>query len=357
MNTLPKGFDHTFYSNNHPDLIGNSSKELSENHYLHIGRFDNRKYCSVPDNFNWKKYILFNRNVFDTIDKCTKDNAIYHFLNDNNNVNNNHNYIDDANQHVNMSANDKPIHIVYYAYLYNGQKWKNIVTGQMTDLCNSGILKMGTLHAVLLGTPDEIKEAKSLIENIISDTIEVTEVYENLYEFPALMKIRELALLHPDKLFIYFHSKSMIHWNTSQNRTLLEYILTNQTFLNWDSTLFIFNNFPEIQKAGCYPDKEGWMWYNFWWARGSHLISCNPIEIPINMVEKDRFICEYWLGKNGSNTWTDSYSFATKSISYSIKPSEISLLVDDMKKFVQAYDMKWSSPLKLPARATRLRIN
>jgi hypothetical protein len=356
MNDLPKGFDHAFYSNHNPDLFSYAdNKELLENHYLYVGRFENRKYCSTPDNFNWKKYILLNRNVFDTVDKCTKDNAIYHFLNNDNNGNH-ANYIDDVND-VNASANDKPIYILYYAYLYNGQKWKNIITGQITDLCNSGILKMGVLHAVLLGTPHEIKEAKSLIENIINDTIEITEVYENLYEFPALMKIRELALLHPDKLFIYFHSKSMINWNPSQDRTLLEYTLTNQTFLNWDSTLFIFDNFPEIQKAGCYPAKEGWIWYNFWWARGSYLISCSPIEIPINMVENDRFICECWIGKNGSNTWTDLYSFATKNISHSNNPGEISLLVDDMKKFIKVYDMKWSSSLKLPARTTRLRIN
>ena len=296
MNILPKGFNHIFYSNHHPDVFNEygHNKELLEYHYLDVGRFENRKYCNIPDNFDWQKYILSNRNVFDTIDKCTKDNAIYHFL-----------------------KNDKPIYILYYAYLYNGQKWKNIITGQMKDLCNSGILKMGVLHAVLLGTPDEIKEAKSLIENIISDTIEVTEVYENLYEFPALIKIRELALLHPDKLFIYFHTKGMWNMNPSNDRGVTEQILTKQIFLNWDSTLFIFDNFPEIQKAGCYPAKEGWMWYNFWWARGSYLISCSPIEIPINMVENDRFICEYWVGKNGSNTWTDSYSFTTKNTSYS----------------------------------------
>ena len=30
------------------------------------------------------------------------------------------------------------------------------------------------------------------------------------------------------------------------------------------------------------------------------------------MVENDRFICETWLGENGSNTWRDSYSLITK---------------------------------------------
>ena len=317
MNNLPQGFDYIFYSNNYPDLFNayGSNKQLLENHYLQHGRFEHRKYCNVSDNFNWKKYILFNRDTFDTIDKCTKDNAIYHFLNNKHNLND---YIDDHN--VNNILN-KPIYIVYYAYLYNGPKWKNIITGQMRDIYNSGILKISTLHVVLLGTPNEIQEAKLLLEHITNDTINITEVYENLYEFPGLIKIRELALINPNKIFIYLHSKGMVNWNPSQHRTLVEQKLTKSTFLDWDTTLFIFQNFPEIQKAGVFPSKDGFMWFNFWWARGSYLISCSPIEIPINLVENDRFICEFWLGANGSNTWTDSYSLVTKNIYHTNDPS------------------------------------
>ena len=319
MNNLPQGFDYIFYSNHYQDLfsIFGYNKQLLENHYLQYGRFEHRKYCNVPDNFNWQKYILFNKELFDTIDKCSKDNAIYHFLNNNNNKLH-HDYIDDHK--VNNILN-KPIYIVYYAYLYNGQKWKNIITGQMRDIYNSGILKIATLHVVLLGTPNEIQEAKLLLENITNDTINITEVYDNLYEFPALIKIRELALINPNKIFIYLHSKCMVNWNPSQHRTIIEQKLTKSTLLDWDTTLFIFQNFPEIQKAGVLPAKDGFMWFNFWWARGSYLISCSPIEIPINLVENDRFICESWLGQNGSNTWTDSYSLVTKNISHTNDPS------------------------------------
>ena len=175
---------------------------------------------------------------------------------------------------------------------------------------------MSKLHVVLLGTPCEIQEAKLMIENIINDTIDITEVYENTYEFPAIIKIRELALINPNKIFIYLHIKVMINHNPTQHRTMAEILLTRSTLLNWDTTLFIFNHFPEIQKAGSFPSQDGWVWFNFWWARGSYLISCSPIEIPINMVENDRFICENWLGASGSNTWTDTYSLVTKNISY-----------------------------------------
>ena len=316
MNDLPEKFDHMFYSNYYNDLFNafGHNKQLLENHYLKNGRFENRKYCILPDNFNWKKYIVSNTDVFNTIDMCTKDNAICHFLNNKHNLNT---YINDD---VNMIT-DKPIYILYYAYLYNGQKWKNIIAGQIKDIYNSSILKMSKLHAVLLGTPCEIQEAKLLIQSIINDTIDITEVYENTYEFPAFIKIRELALINPNKIFIYLHSKCMINHNPSQNRTIIEQKLTKSTLLDWDTTLFIFQNFPEIQKAGVLPAKDGFMWFNFWWARGSYLISCSPIEIPINLVENDRFICESWLGQNGSNTWTDSYSLVTKNISHTNDPS------------------------------------
>ena len=325
MDDLPEKFDHVFYSNYYNDLFNafGHNKQLLENHYLKSGRFENRNYCDLPDNFNWQKYILFNKDVFNTIEMCTKDNAICHFLNNKHNLNtyiNDHNddindHNDDINDH-NDDINDKPIYILYYAFLYNGQKWKNIIAGQIRDIYYSGILKMSKLHAVLLGTPCEIQEAKLLIQTIINDTIDITEVYENTYEFPAFIKIRELALINPNKIFIYLHSKGMINHNPGQHRTMIEMLLTRSTLLNWDNTLFIFKHFPEIQKAGSFPAQEGWIWYNFWWARGSYLISCNPIEIPINMVENDRFICESWLGRSGTNTWTDIYSLVSKNISY-----------------------------------------
>ena len=318
MDNLPEKFDHIFYSNYYKDLFNafGHNKQLLERHYLLAGRFENRKYCDLPDNFNWKQYILSNKDVFNTIDLCTKNNAICHFLNNNHNLNT---YIDGD---VNMIT-DKPIYILYYAYLYNGQKWKNIISGQIRDIYYSGILKISKLHVVLLGTPSEIQDAKLLIENIINDAIDITEVYENTYEFPAFIKIRELALINPNKIFIYLHSKGMINHNPSQNRTMVEILLTRSTLLNWDTTLFIFNHFPEIQKAGSFPSQDGWVWFNFWWARGSYLISCSPIEIPINMVENDRFMCESWLGRSGSNTWTDTYSLVTKNISYTTDVTEL----------------------------------
>jgi len=197
-----------------------------------------------------------------------------------------------------------------------------MIKGQIYDILISGIINVSVFHAVLLGNPEDIQDAKSILESTLNMSIEITEVFENKYEFPAIIKIRELALINPEKIFIYIHSKGMVNHNPGTGRTQIEQRLTLNTFLDWESTLHIFENYAIIQKAALFPGDTGLGWFNFWWARGSYLISCRPIKIPENMIENDRFICEDWLGSHGSKTWQDCYSIVNKNISFSKNPSE-----------------------------------
>jgi hypothetical protein len=301
MNKLPKNFDYNFYSNYYKDLNNafGYNKDLLEQHYMSCGRYENRRYCQVPDDFNWINYILSNKHYFNRIELCNKENAIDHYLN----------------------SNEKPLFILYYAYLNQNKDWKRMVHDQLTDVARTLIFDKSEFQAVLLGTPTDIAEAKIIIDNILNRNVVITEVYENKYEFPAIIKIRELALQNPNKIFIYFHSKGMVNHNFSIYRTHIEWSLTNKTFLNWESTLNIFNMFPNINKAALFPSESGFGWFNFWWARASYLISCKPIEIPENLVEPDRFICEGWLGQYGNNSSEDCYSILHQNISISLEPS------------------------------------
>jgi hypothetical protein len=330
MKQLPKKFDHIFYSNYYLDLKNafGFDKDALENHYLNNGRFENRKYCFLPENFNWKKYIKHNPNIFNTIESNNKDYAITHFL-ENGSINNelyfdSNNYNDDNNDDNNdnkiSSFNEKPIFILYYAFLNNDKDWRHMIKNQIIDMYKSEIMCVSLFHAVLLGSPEDIKDAKSILESTLNMSIQITEVYDNKYEFPAIIKIRELGEQYPDKIFIYIHSKGMVNNNDSRYRTQVEQRLTLNTFLDWESTLYIFEKYPTIQKAAIFTSINGFGWYNFWWARGSYLASCKPIEIPVNLVDNDRFLCETWLGINGSNTWEDCYSIAEKQITYSALP-------------------------------------
>jgi len=307
---LPELFDYKFYSDRYPDLKNafGYNEELLKKHYLVHGQFENRKFCNMPDDFDWKKYINDNPSVFNTMETKTKKNAIQHFLTNNNQIN-----TTPLTPYV-ITLN-KPIIILYYVFLNSNKDWKNMIGGQIHDIIKSKILDVTyRFHIVVSGNKNSIDELKYFLRNNYNNiAIDYTEVYENKYEFPAIKKIRDLAIENPDKIFIYLHTKGMVFNNPSSLRTLTESKLTLNTFLDWETTLFIFETYPEIQKAGMVPNKEGFIYFNFWWARGSYLIKCDPIEIKDTYEEQERFICESWL-KTGSFTWEDTYSVIRKQI-------------------------------------------
>lgn len=316
MNEIPKAFDYLFYSSYYNDL----NKEFGQNeamlkkHYLLHGRFEGRKYCNLPDKFDWVKYIEYIHKKIDAnaepnklID--TKDSAIHHYMTFT---------APDIPPECLYTDNyaHKPIYIVYFCFLNEEKEWMRMIHDQLNDVKNTGIFNSSAFHAVIYGNPDDIIKAHSMMENLICQKIEFTPVHTNRYEFPAIIKIRELAIENPDKIFIYFHSKGMVNHNHNTYRTILENKLTLSTFINWDETLYKFNTNPNIQKAGLMPGESGLIWFNFWWARGTYLASCKPI-----VESDDRFVCEVWLGESGSRTWTDCYSIIDKKISFTPDPS------------------------------------
>jgi hypothetical protein len=329
MDNLPKAFDYLFYSSYYSDLKNayGTNEALLKKHYLHHGRFEGRKYCNLPENFNWIKYIDYINYINNTqLLLDSKEEAIHHYvtvtapkiltLTDYESSVPNFLDIDDHIDTDVIHMNSKPIYILYFCFLNRSKDWMRMIHDQLKDVKNSGIFLKSKFHAVIYGHPEDIIKAQSMMENLIVQKIDITPIYTNCYEFPGIIKIQELALQNPDKIFIYFHSKGMVNNNFGQYRTMLERKLTLSTFLNWDETLYKFNTNPTIQKAGLMPAETGWIWFNFWWARGSYLASCNPI-----IESDDRFVCEGWLGANGSQTWKDSYSIINKNISFSADPS------------------------------------
>ena len=55
----------------------------------------------------------------------------------------------------------------------------------------SGIFEKSDFHAVIYGEPEDIAEVKIIIEQLLNRKIDITEIYTNRYEFPAIIKILE----------------------------------------------------------------------------------------------------------------------------------------------------------------------
>jgi hypothetical protein len=199
------------------------------------------------------------------------------------------------------------VYIVYFIYINPHKNWKLILDGQMNDLKDTNILQNNKLF-VIISSSDEnnTNEAKNIVKSILIDynhNVEFTVEKENLYEYHGIKKVYDLALKHKDKLFIYFHSKGMVFHKENESRNEIEEKLTKNTLKDWENKILIFKNNSKIHKLGLYPSDKGFIWFNFWWARGEYI---NRLEEPI--ITEDRYYYEIWLSKLKKVECENSYS-------------------------------------------------
>jgi hypothetical protein len=198
------------------------------------------------------------------------------------------------------------INIVYFIYINPNRNWKLILEGQMNDLKNTNILENNKLFVVIsCDDDDNIHLAKNIVNTILvdyNDNINFTIESQNLFEYPGIKKVYDLALINKNKILIYFHSKGMVFHNRGRNNT--EKLLTNNLFNNWENTLSIFMNNNDVNKIGLFPSDDGFIWYNFFWVRAEYV---TKLEKPI--ITDNRYYYESWLNSlTNSQSLYDSYS-------------------------------------------------
>ena len=125
---------------------------------------------------------------------------------------------------------------------------------------------------------------------------------EELFEYNGIHKLWEIGQTFRGRhdVSIYFHSKGI-----TRARTWDEYIitqggrnglanLTSNVFSQMDRVLEAFSLFPFVNVVGWDCSKGGFVWYNFFYARGSYL---RTVEEPI--ATKRRHYYEDWLRRAG----------------------------------------------------------
>ena len=213
----------------------------------------------------------------------------------------------------------KRVTIVYYAFLNPRRRWPITVLGQLNQLKGTGLLEMANLHIHVTGNAADVGRARSSISEIIPDAV-IRASSQNQFEYPGIQLIWKLANEHPEHVYLYFHSKGMASkgwiFRRGNRRTLEEKRIYQSVVLPWKRILEIFDADPTINKVGICASEAGWMWFNFWWARGTYLIRC---EEPI--ITTRRHYYEDWLHRitDGIRTYQDCYSLAgnQKGIFYS----------------------------------------
>jgi len=204
---------------------------------------------------------------------------------------------------INFQDKGKRIIIVYYLYVNPHSNWRGIISGQLLQLKSYGLLPEADLYVHVTDLNNIAAKVAALIMEL-TPSAKLSFNYENLFEYPGIKLIHELATQYPDANFIYFHAKGMSY--NIHSRSASEITLFNRTFENWRKNIQLLNQ-NGIQKIGLFPGvsakkhgkpigNRGWIWYNYWYATGKYLSNC-----PDPIITTDRYYYEDWLAMQGSS--------------------------------------------------------
>jgi hypothetical protein len=102
----------------------------------------------------------------------------------------------------------------------------------------------------------------------------------------------------------------MFNYENLNERHIYEKTLTTGLFHNYNETIQLFDNYSEVMKATLFPSNihgQNFCWLNFYWARGTYLITCeNPI------ITDDRYYYERW-SESGNNSMGHVWGLLDKS--------------------------------------------
>lgn len=164
------------------------------------------------------------------------------------------------------------IHIVYYINCLCNDNWLSWAFNQLNLVKNMN----ATIYIISTIQQSKENEFKQTILQIFPDVI-IECYYENEFEYRGIKKIWELGQIYNKKndILLYFHSKGLTHHQSYEFNKNDNY---NIILKNIEVIKEIFTIFPKIDKIGYSSGGIGWIWYNFWYVRGSYI---NKVEHPI----------------------------------------------------------------------------
>lgn len=190
------------------------------------------------------------------------------------------------------------VNVVYFTNLYVHSRGLELVTIQLEDFINTGILTEilnSKLYIIISMSPNQELVHETLTSlfakyNLISK-MEIIITNLNGHEYPGLSKVYELSEREEDSVVLYFHSKGISRFNGVRNDGS-EIKCFNTVVRNWRWVLFIFQNFSSIDRVGVTSTRAGWLWHNFWWVRSNYI---HKLEKPI--LSDRRHYYEDWLAR------------------------------------------------------------
>lgn len=121
------------------------------------------------------------------------------------------------------------------------------------------------------------------------DRASVASDRRNRFEYPGFRALKTLAEQSaPDDLIYYCHSKGIVQLDAGKMGL---FRLHTQVGLTADLAALIAT--PRLTRAGLFPYRFGWCWYNFFWIKAGYMAARTVAESP------DRYQFEALIGDRG----------------------------------------------------------
>jgi len=192
-----------------------------------------------------------------------------------------------------------PVRLVYFVNCYINPRYLYMVTSQLKELRQTGLLAglRATFYLVSSGTETDRVRVNHELKRIFGDSSAVQHEHttDNKFEYPGIRKVWELGRRDQQGYILYFHARGISHLKLGRfrrNRQRQEKRLFRRVVGEWRQNLTWLQHLTSAEKLGINCGGNGWIWYNFWWARASYIAHLERPE-----VTDRRHYYEDWLGR------------------------------------------------------------
>lgn len=170
------------------------------------------------------------------------------------------------------------IALVYFINCYINKNFIYLFRNQMRDLYATRILteSPATLHITSSGTRADSEALQKEAKNIFADCgiIRFDHTEENLFEYPGIHRVWEIGQQNNSTYVLYFHARGISRIKLGRfrrNRQSVEKRLFRRVIGDWRENLLWLSALPTSDKIGLTQGGNGWLWYNFWWAKTAYI--------------------------------------------------------------------------------------
>lgn len=191
------------------------------------------------------------------------------------------------------------VDIVYFINTHvNPASYQFLLKSQLRDLVSTGLMdRVATTLWVEGCTTDPMFAARvhEAIGPHLMVKTRVTTHHENNHEYFGIHRVwslnQEYEGDHTRHVTLYFHAKGISHktFTPHNDRDAVGTRLFDVVVRPWENVLRVFREMPHIDKVGAAYSHAGWVWFNFWWVRGSF---CRQLERPI-VAERRHYYEDY----------------------------------------------------------------